>query len=646
MLDRHIAFYARVSSERQTRENTIASQITALRERIAADGGQLEPNDAYIDEGYSGSLLIRPALERLRDAVAAGSIAQLYVLAPDRLARRYALQALLMEECRRAGTEVVFLNRAISGTAEDDLLLQMQGVIAEYERAKILERSRRGRRHAARSGLLSAFTTAPFGYRYVPKDQGGGLARFEVVAHEAEVVRLVFGWIAHDRLSLREVCRRLQEARVQSRKGQPIWYASTLRGMLVNTAYIGRAVYGHSRYLPARLRLRPLRGHPHPSARPSARVAVPREEWIEVPVPALVDAAVFEAAQAQLAENRQRKRDGLRGPHWLLQGLTVCRRCGYAFYGKTIPRSSKDRSKGEYRLYRCIGADGYRYGGTPMCSNRSLRADHLEQAVWDRVCALLEQPARLADEYRRRLQEAGDNRAKMDELNQLERQISALQRGIGRLIDSYAAGVIERAEFEPRIVGMKSRVAELQTQQRATAEAAQAERELTLVIGQVEDFAARVRHNLDSLDWLNTREIIRTLVRRIEIDSDHVEMVFRVPPPAGGGGPDRPFNGLNDDRSSAWQHCTAGRRANTRLAGTLSSFGKGLGMPEPRGARLSCARLHSSDGQAARSELNDPGQTLRDLVPVSFSVRLFETTALISYTTAVRFAEPNAPGSI
>ena len=220
--DRHVAFYARVSSERQTRDNTIASQVAALRERIAADGGQLEPDDAYIDDGYSGSLLIRPALERLRDAVAAGSIARLYVLAPDRLARRYAHQALLMEEFRRGGTQVVFLNRAISSTAEDDLLLQMQGVIAEYERAKILERSRRGRRHAARSGLLSAFTTAPFGYRYVPKDQGGGVARFDVVPHEAQVVQSVFNWIGHDRLSLREVCRRLQQGGIPSRKGQPI----------------------------------------------------------------------------------------------------------------------------------------------------------------------------------------------------------------------------------------------------------------------------------------------------------------------------------------------------------------------------------------------------------------------------------------
>src|SRR3954454_23802583 len=141
------------SSESQARDNTIASQVAALRERIAADGGQLEPDHAYVDEGFSGSTLVRPSLGRLRDVVASEAVERLYVHAPGRLARRHAHQALFMEEFRRAGVEVVFLNRPIGGTAEDDLLLRMQGVIAEYERAKILERSRRGRRHAARSVL-------------------------------------------------------------------------------------------------------------------------------------------------------------------------------------------------------------------------------------------------------------------------------------------------------------------------------------------------------------------------------------------------------------------------------------------------------------------------------------------------------------
>ena len=143
------ALYARVSSESQARDKTIDSQVTALRERIVADGLALEPDQSYIDDGYSGSSLMRPALEQLRDAVAAGYIGRIYIHAPDRLARRYAHQVLIIDEFRRAGTEVIFLNRPIGGTAEDDLLLQVQGVIAEYERAKILERSRRGRRHAA-----------------------------------------------------------------------------------------------------------------------------------------------------------------------------------------------------------------------------------------------------------------------------------------------------------------------------------------------------------------------------------------------------------------------------------------------------------------------------------------------------------------
>ena len=207
MRDPQAALYARVSGDQQAHNRTIASQIASLHERIVADDVRLEPEHIFLDEGYSGASLLRPALERLRDAVAAGVIDRLYVHSPDRLARRYAYQVLLIEEFCRAGVEVVFLNRPIGGSAEDDLLLQVQGMIAEYERAKILERSRRGRRHAARSGLVSALCAAPFGYRYVTRTIGGGVARFEVIEDEARIVREIFAWIGLERVSLREVCR-------------------------------------------------------------------------------------------------------------------------------------------------------------------------------------------------------------------------------------------------------------------------------------------------------------------------------------------------------------------------------------------------------------------------------------------------------
>jgi site-specific DNA recombinase len=147
-----VAIYARVSSEQQTEDGTIASQVAALEARVAQDGQALAPACRFVDDGYSGASLVRPALERLRDAAAAGDLQRLYVHSPDRLARRFSHQVLLLDEFQRAGVEVVFLNRPLGRSPEDDLLLQIQGVVAEYERTQIIERSRRGKRHAARQG--------------------------------------------------------------------------------------------------------------------------------------------------------------------------------------------------------------------------------------------------------------------------------------------------------------------------------------------------------------------------------------------------------------------------------------------------------------------------------------------------------------
>jgi site-specific DNA recombinase len=537
MTECRAAFYARVSSEAQARDHTIDSQVAALRERITADGATFAPDNAYLDAGHSGSSLVRPALERLRDAVAAGEIDRLYVLAPDRLARRRAHQALLMEEFRRAGVEVAFLNRPIGAGPEDDLLLQIQGVIAEYERTQILERGRRGRRHAARSGSVSALAGAPYGYRYITRERGGGVARFEVVPEEARWVRLIFAWVGLDRLSLREVCRRLQQAGCRTRSGTPRWWASTLHGMIENPAYTGTAMYGRFHAVEPKPRLRPVRNHAPHSARPTTRVPVPSAEWVAVPVPALIDPAVAEAARAQLEENRRRKREQSRGPGWLLQGLVVCRRCGYAYYGKATPGLAERYRPGlfGYGAYRCIGSDGHRFDGQAVCTNRPVRSDRLERAVWAQVEAVLNDPERVADEYRRRLTAAAADRMDAD-VAEVEHRIGALRRGVGRLIDGFAEGLIERIEFEPRVADLRARIAQLEEQRTALAAAAEARRDLTLVIGRLADFSTKVRQTLDLLDWTTRRDVIRLMVRRIEIDDGQIEIVFRIPPLSGGPG--------------------------------------------------------------------------------------------------------------
>jgi site-specific DNA recombinase len=219
---------------------------------------------------------------------------------------------------------------------------------------------------------------------------------------------------------------------------------------------------------------------------------MPREEWIEIPVPSIVDPAVFEATRVQLEENRKRKRERARGQCWLLQGLTVCRCCGYAYYGKTAPRSRKYDPMNALRYYRCTGADGYRFSGKAVCHNGPVRGDQLEQAVWDQVRALLEEPHRVAGEYRRRITQARDGAAMPEEIVRLDRQITSLRRGIGRLIDSYTEGVIDKTEFEPRIVGLRQRLSQLQERHQAALEAAETERDLALVISRLEDFSAKV----------------------------------------------------------------------------------------------------------------------------------------------------------
>lgn len=137
-------------------------------------------------------------------------------------------------------------------------------MIAEHERAKILERSRRGRRHAARSGLVSALGTAPFGCRYVTRALGGGVARFEVVEEEARIVQQIIAWVSLGRVSLHEVCRRLAEAGHRTRTGLGRWAPTTVSGMPRNPTCIGQAMVGWSRFVAAQPRLRPIRGRPWP----------------------------------------------------------------------------------------------------------------------------------------------------------------------------------------------------------------------------------------------------------------------------------------------------------------------------------------------------------------------------------------------
>jgi len=513
MNDKQIAIYARVSSEKQVDSGTVKSQLASLRARVKADGFVLLAELEFVDDGYSGSTLVRPALERLRDAIAAGNIDQVYVHSPDRLARKYAYQMILVEEFQRSGTEVIFMNRHVGETPEDQLLLQVQGVVAEYERAKILERTRRGKIYSARRGSTNVLTKAPYGYRYIAKHEGNGDSRLEVVFEEARVVQRIFEWVGQERVSLREVCARLGDMGVKTRTGGTRWDASTVWGILQNTAYIGKAAYGKTRKTETRQRIRPMRGVPEHSKRLRTREDLPEEEWIFIPVPPLVKVEMFDAVKEQLDENRARAREGRGKAKNLLQGLMVCASCHYAYCVTTS-------GGGKYRYYVCAPKDI-----ETICQHSRLPADAVEEAVWREVKTLLESPQRLEREHQRRL---GKSENSGEKLTEVGTQKGKLKRTIARLIDSYSEGLIDKAEFEPRIKQQKKRLEALEKQMMALSEEQNVKQQLKLLIVQLADFRSKMGNRLATADFDVKRDLIRMLVKRVEIDQTKLNVLFRV----------------------------------------------------------------------------------------------------------------------
>src|SRR5262245_2175598 len=531
------ALYARVSSEQRAEAHTIASQVAALRERVTTDGLVVPASMEFLDDGYSGATLVRPALERLRDAAAAGGIDRLYVHSPDRLARKYAYQVVLVEELGRSGVEVVFLNRELGRSPEDDWLLQGQGMMAEYERAKIIERHRRGKLHAARVGSVNVLSGAPYGYRYITKHDGGGQARYDLIPEEARVVRQVFEWIGRERLSIGEVCRRLMQAGEHTRTGRLIWERSVVWAMLKNPAYMGSAAFGKTRQGPLRPKLRAPRNRPVQPRRAMSDYDVPSTDWIHLAVPAIVEPAVFAAVQDNAQQIRQPRCQSRRGARYLLQGLLQCQHCGYAFYGKPISPSARKGRPRAYAYYRCVGTDAYRFGGHRLCPNTQVRTDRLELAVWQEVCALLAHPERLAQEFTRRLH--ADGQGQRRERTALERQVGKLRQGVARRMASAAEGRIDQQGFEPRVTRLRQRIAHVEAQCHQLAEAETLQRELQLIVGRVEQFAAQVHQNLEALEWHRKREILRALVRRVEVGLNQVQVVFRVDAFAGEADPEK-----------------------------------------------------------------------------------------------------------
>ena len=541
------AIYTRVSSNQQREAHTIASQTSALVEWAATLELEVPQQWIFEDDGYSGATLERPGLERVRDLAAAGDIQVVLVHSPDRLSRKYAYQVLLIEELGRHGVETRFLNGPSNTTAEDQLLVQFQGMIAEYERAQILERSRRGKRHRARAGEISVLGGAPYGYRYIRKREDS-LAAYVVIDAEARVVRDVYEHYTDSGWSIAAITRWLNEQGVPTRKVGTRWERSTVWGMLRNPTYRGTACFGKTRRARRQRVTRPLRLRGGVASRDSANHERPREEWIEIPVPAIVDETTFARAQELLQENKVHARRRTIEPS-LVQGLVSCQKCGYA-----LSRASARTSARKIHYYRCIGSDGWRHLGGPRCDTRPVRQDLLDEVVWAEVIRLLEEPALIQQELDRRLAAAQAADPAKSRTRAVERDLTRVGKTMERLLTAYQEDLLSLEQLRERMPLLRQREQTLRHELNALAEQTR-ERAAHLRLAEtLSAFLTRLRAAAATLGVVERQRIVRLVVKEVLVNDDtivirHCIPVPSGPPPTNGGGPNDDADNTADRRS-------------------------------------------------------------------------------------------------
>jgi site-specific DNA recombinase len=518
------AIYARVSSARQAKDETIGSQLAALREHAGKSRLEVPQERVFADEGHSGATLVRPGLEALRDLAAQGCLDVVLVYSPDRLARKFAYQALLIEELARCGVRVEFVKGPRGDSPEDQLLVQFQGMFAEYEKAQLAERYRRGKAWRAKTGSVNVLGGAPFGYRYVRKTPESG-ASYEVVPHEAVLVAEMFRRYADDGAAIADLRRWLEDQRVPTRTGKQRWDRSVIWGMLRNPAYCGKAVFGKTRitHEAAGLnRTARLAGRTVPR---QVRVQdQPREEWTEIPVPALTDEETFERVQRRLADNKRFAGRNAKVPS-LLQGLAACSSCGYGYY-----RTSTTTSSGKkICYYRCLGSDDYRYQGGRVCQNKPVRADYVDAVIWDHVTALLADPALIRSEIGKRLDRARTSDPVTKKRGQLHQALARTSTSIAAMVTAFSEQLITIDELRARMPALRARETSLKDQLAALAAQA-ADRDAYLKLaGDLEGFLAKLRANADTATTEDRQRVLRAVVQDILIGPDKLTIRHRIP---------------------------------------------------------------------------------------------------------------------
>jgi site-specific DNA recombinase len=521
-----VALYARVSTPNQHQESTIASQIQVLHQYIRHQGWSLLPAHDYRDEGVSGARLDRPALDRLRDAAQRGEFDAVVLVSPDRLARNYAHQWLLIEEFDKLHIPLIFLHNPFGDTPQGKLLTQMQGMIAEYERAQILERTRRGRLEKARRGEFIPWAYSCYGYRYLPK-RYGVLPQVLIDPMEADVVRSIYRALVEEHLSCRQITKRLNTAHTPTPSGKnQVWHAATVRAILTNRVYSGQARYNYRRPdVPRYRKTEATRLHD----RQTGRSYRPETEWVWCEAPAIISQELFDKAQMQLQRNAElaQKMYQPASRRYLLRRLVKCGACGL---GMTCTRQLSVCKKYEYLYYDCKGHNPLTCGRLEACPSRRVRADRLDQVVWDALCHLLQTPSiipQLHQTWAHAQQQSGA--ALTAQQTQLLQRQQRLERQSQRLLDAYQAEIISLDELQSRRRKLHAELQHIEQERQQLARTQQQTMHWQQVITHVETFRQLLGTNLEQLAFEERQAVAQCLISKVVVTGEQVDIAYALP---------------------------------------------------------------------------------------------------------------------
>ena len=519
-----VAVYARVSTQRQAHTQTIEQQLERLRAVIDERGWQLIDAHTFRDDGQSGASLNRPALDRLRDAVRLGEVDRVLVTEPDRLARNYVHQMVLLDEFERFGCQAEFLDRPMGNDPHDRLLLQIRGAVAEYERTLIADRLRRGRLAKYRAGVLLPWTRPPYGYRLSP-DRPRDPSGVWVEEGEAAVVREIFARYTGQGSSLCQLALHLEAQGIPTPGGKRLWSISTLRAILRQPAYTGQVFAGRHRTRPPRIR----RSATHAIGRPhESLVELPPEAWIPVAtIPALVSEEQFEAAGRQLARNRGFARRNNTAHRYLLRALVSCGVCLAACTGRY--------AQGRLAYYVCSGkGKAIHSRKETKCPSRFAPAGQLDELVWGDLCEVLTHPESVTPALERA---AGGQwlpqelQARREQARRARRQV---KQHVDRLTEAYLGGVIPLPEYQRRRRDLEARQLGLDGLEERLAGQADRQAELAGMVSSLEAFCRRVQAGLADATFAQKRQLVELLIDRVIVTDGDVEIRYVLPTSPGG----------------------------------------------------------------------------------------------------------------